>query len=402
MHLGRRLLAGLVVMVSASMAAAQGTTDQQTRAGTIEAQQSAKAAMLVPKVPSRAEHWMKKAEDIFINDGLHWHPFFEGADLGSGFAPGIGYRHHVSAYNTVDVRGSYSIRSYKRAEVEFDAPRIFRRHGQLSVLGGWREATEVAFFGLGMDVTADDRASFAYTQPYASALIELLPTRKYFILRGGLEWTQWRQQPGAGEFPSVESRYSPATLPGVGASPTYIHTQAGVGFDWRPASGYARRGGYYAATFHHYRDRDKVSGFQRLDYEIVQHIPVLREAWVLSLHAKASTTEAHDGQATPFFLLPYLGGGSTLRGYGSHRFRDRNSLLLQAEWRIMNNRFFDSAFFVDAGKVTSRRADLNFDGLETDVGFGVRFHGPTATPLRIDIAKGRDGLKVVFGSSHVF
>lgn len=32
-------------------------------------------------------------------------------------------------------------------------------------------------------------------------------------------------------------------------------------------------------------------------------------------------------------MLPSVGGGSSLRGFASWRFRDRNSLLLQAEWR---------------------------------------------------------------------
>ena len=50
-------------------------------------------------------------------------------------------------------------------------------------------------------------------------------------------------------------------------------------------------------------------------------------------------------------MLPALGGGSSLRGYSSWRFRDQNALLLQAEWRIMVNRYLDLAFFYDAGKV---------------------------------------------------
>ena len=53
-------------------------------------------------------------------------------------------------------------------------------------------------------------------------------------------------------------------------------------------------------------------------------------------------------------MLPSVGGGSTLRGFTSRRFRDRNSLLLQAEWRIMVNRFIDTAVFYDAGKVAAR------------------------------------------------
>jgi hemolysin activation/secretion protein len=101
--------------------------------------------------------------------------------------------------------------------------------------------------------------------------------------------------------------------------------------------------------------------------------------------------------------MPAIGSGSTLRGYPSWRFRDRHSLLLQGEWRWMPNRLgMDMAIFYDAGKVTSRRSQLDLDGLKSNVGIGVRFHGPTMTPLRIELARGREGLNIVFSGSAAF
>ena len=88
---------------------------------------------------------------------------------------------------------------------------------------------------------------------------------------------------------------------------------------------------------------------------MIQHLPILRETWVLSLHGLAQTTMLKGDQEVPFFMLPSLGGGSNLRGFSSWRFRDRNSLLLQAEWRIMANRFLDTAVFYDAGKVAAQQ-----------------------------------------------
>jgi outer membrane translocation and assembly module TamA len=97
-----------------------------------------------------------------------------------------------------------------------------------------------------------------------------------------------------------------------------------------------------------------------------------------------------------------VGGGSTLRGFSSWRFRDQNSLAVQAEWRIMVNRFLDMAFFSDAGKVTARRSDLDFDGLKSDYGVGFRFHGPLATPLRIEVARSREGLAFIVATTPIF
>ena len=139
-----------------------------------------------------------------------------------------------------------------------------------------------------------------------------------------------------------------------------------------------------------------------MDYEAIQHVPLLREAWVLSFRGRVSTTATKSDQQIPFFMLPALGGGSTLRGYSSWRFRDRNSLLLQAEWRVIVNRFLDLGVFYDAGKVTADVSDLDFDDLKDDYGIGVRLHGPQVTPIRIDLANGSEGFKINFTSSAVF
>ena len=156
-------------------------------------------------------------------------------------------------------------------------------------------------------------------------------------------------------------------------------------------------------TVHDFADRDDAFGFRQVDYDVIQHLPIIRETWTLSLHGRASTTHQKGSQEIPFFMLPALGGGTDLRGFDSWRFRDRNSLLLQAEWRIMASRYLDTAVFFDAGKVASRASDLDLHGMKSDYGFGVRFHGPFATPLRIDLARSNEKrFALVFSTSAAF
>ena len=62
----------------------------------------------------------------------------------------------------------------------------------------------------------------------------------------------------------------------------------------------------------------------------------------------------------------------------------------------------DAAIFIDSGKVASERGDLNFDGLKTSVGLGFRLHTPAATPLRVELAKSNEGLRVVFSAAAAF
>jgi hypothetical protein len=374
-----------------------------TRASIIEQAQTDKAAALQPYKPGAAEKWLDYAENYLTNGQLHWHPFFDSAYAGGGFTVGAGYLQHLGSYNILDVRGSITPSGYKRVEAAFIAPgAAFGRRFNLSLLGGWREATEVGFFGTGTSTSKDSQVNYGFKQPYGSATLEIFPARRILVLRGGFEASQWQQTSGAGTEPSIETVYTPATLPGLGAKPTYLHSQGTVGIDWRPSPGYARRGGFYGVTFHDFTDPDNAFGFKQVDYEAIQHIPILREAWVLSFRGAVQTTTTKSGEQIPFFMLPSLGGGSSLRGFSSWRFRDRNNLLLQGEWRIIVNRYVDLAVFYDAGKVTAHRSDLNLDGLKTDGGVGIRFHGPLATPVRVDFAKGNEGLSIVFSASAVF
>jgi hypothetical protein len=396
------LLGTFLVAYLAAPAVAQDT-EPTTRTSVIEAAQAEKAATVQPYKPGAAERYLDYAQNYLTGGQLHWHPFFENAYAGGGFTLGAGYLQHIGSYNVLDLRGSYTFSGYKRIEAAFTAPGAWLgRRVNLSLLGGWREATQVGFFGLGNSTSKESRVNYGFKQPYGSAAIELVPKHVPLVVRGGFEASQWQQTAGAGSVPSVETVYTPETLPGLGAKPTYLHSQGTVGIDTRPSPGYARRGGFYGVTYHDFTDPDSAFGFSQLDYEAIQHIPLLRETWVLSFRGLVETTHLKTNQQVPFFMLPSIGGGSDVRALSSWRFRDRNSLLLQAEWRIIVNRFIDMAVFADAGKVAADRSDLNLDGLKMDGGLGFRFHGPIATPLRLDFAKGNEGFAIVFGASAVF
>jgi outer membrane protein assembly factor BamA len=175
-----------------------------------------------------------------------------------------------------------------------------------------------------------------------------------------------------------------------------------VGIESRPAADYARRGGYYGVTVRNYADQDEAFGFSQVDYTAIQHIPILRDAWVLSLRGEVTTTAAKDDQVIPFYMLPSLGGGSSLRGFASWRFRDRHSLLLSADWRVLANHFMDVVAFYDAGKAVANTSEIDLEGLKKNYGLGFRLHGPISTPLRIDFAKSNEGLQMVFAAKAAF
>ena len=392
--------AAFVVALAGLPAFAQ-EAEPGTRAATLERAQAEKAADLHPYEPNKAEKYLNYAETV-LTSGLKFHPFFESAYSGGGFTLGAGYMSHVGSYNTLDIRGSLTPSGYKRIEAEFLAPRLLNRRAVLSLLGGWREATEVGYYGLGTSNATSDRANYGFKQPYGVATLTVRPVRRHVLIQGSVDASEWQQTPGSGSAPSVDEVYTPETLTGLGSTITYFHSRATIGLDSRPSPGYARRGSFLGVTVHDFTDRNDAYGFTQVEYEAIQHVPLVREAWVLSFHGRVATTATKGSQEIPFFMLPAIGGGSSLRGFSSWRFRDRNSLELQAEWRAIVNRYIDLALFYDTGKVTAHTTDINLENLKNDVGIGFRFHGPVTTPLRLELAKGNEGLSLIFSASAAF
>ena len=110
-----------------------------------------------------------------------------------------------------------------------------------------------------------------------------------------------------------------------------------------------------------------------------------------------------DTSVVPYFMLPALGGGSTLRGYPDFRFRDRNRLLMNAELRWTPARFLDMAVFYDTGKVAALREDLNFRDLNHSYGIGMRIVGLDGYAFRIELAHSREhAARLLIGASSTF
>ena len=382
----------------------QATPPADSRAGEIAARQAEKAKKLTPPTVNRVEKAVNNFEERYLTGQVAFHPWFTSAYSGGGFTLGAGYAKHVSSYNTC--RRSRQLHDQELQAYRSGIPGAAAVRPSRLALGDRAAGARPRRSRSTASAPATRRRTTAPTSVSSSRICRRCSSTgrraRYFLLGAGLEFAKWDTGPGSGSAPSVDEVYTPSTLPGLNASPTYVHPQGTIAFDWRPAKGYARTGGYYGVTIHSFMDRDDFFSFRQYDYEVIQHVPVLRDTWVLSFHGRVQTTDVDDDQEIPFFMMPALGGGSSLRGFSSWRFRDRHSLLLQAEWRILLNNFLDMAVFYDAGKVTARRSDLDLDGLKSDYGIGFRLHGPMLTPLRLELAKSNEQLHFVFSAKAAF
>lgn len=344
---------------------------------------------------------MGRLERNFVDPPSGLYPVVARVYSGGGFSAGLAYRRFVGRQTVWELQGLYSVKHYKLVEVA--ARRPWRNQGPwtAAVRAGWLDAPEVGYFGLGPETRAADRANFRLSQSFAEALLTARPAR-WLRLEAELALEKYRTGRGRGRAPSIETRYDETSAPGLTTRPTYLRSQLTAAVDWRPAPGYARRGGRYGVSLVEYTGRADTPSFRRLHAELVQHLPILRETWVISLRGRLETT-LDGADATPYFLLPSLGSGRTLRGYSTGRFRHRHAVLGSGEFRWIPNRLaLDMALFYDAGTVADRRRALTLKRVVGNWGLGARFHGPTTTVLRIEAARGADGWNLVVATSATF
>lgn len=390
-----------VVLASAHVLLPGLASAQDTRAGEITDEQADKATKLTPYETHWAENMLLRVRRALVEQPSGLYPYFGSVYNGGGFTLGAGYRHFTGDRSHFNVDGLYSISAYKLIEGHFVSPGHASGKLDFRVGGSWRDATQVQYHGMGIDSPADINTAYRMQWAIVGGDVTVRP-QPWLHLNGGVGFEDYTLKDPTGSYIPLDGTFTPETAPGLGVDPQYVHSSASAALDTRPAADYARHGSLLRVVYHDYADRDSTYSFTRLDAEAVQHIPILRENWVLSLHGRLETI-LDDADQVPFFMLPSLGNGSTLRGYSSWRFRDRHGMLLQGEWRWIPSRLaIDMAFFYDTGMVAPRLDAITLGRFVNDYGIGIRFHSIGVTPLRVEYARGDEGGRIVFAGSAAF
>jgi ATP:ADP antiporter, AAA family len=362
---------------------APADASEQTRDDEWAARQAEKASQLRNYEPDALERHIRRAEGM-LRSKRPVYAFIGSAFEGGGLAVGPGFRRTYGDSGTINAHAAVSIKNYRAAEMTVGLPELARGKVKLSVGGRWLDAPDVAFYG----ASRDERHGFDYTTTSAGITARVQP---------------WKRVAFGGGFDLVSAETTlpmDATAPGLDL--TYGQSRLFVELDTRSTPGYTTAGGYYRADLTDYRDTDGGQySFQRMDVEAQRYIPIFRDSSVIALRGLVSTTTAGDDHDVPFFLMPAL-GGHTLRGYPSWRFRDRNRVLLTGEYRWAAGPFVDMAVFMDAGSVAPEFGDLDLGRLRTSHGVGLSFHTPSQTALRVELARSREGLGLVFSFSPRF
>jgi hypothetical protein len=405
--MNRLVLTFMLVLAGAAVSQAQesASAEPRTRAEALRRERDQKQQHVQQYRPGRLESTLDFVEDkgVFLLTREGWYPKLGSLTTGSGTALGVGYRNSAifDRVGTLDVWAAGSLKKYFGTRAEATFPEL--ADGRLFVQGyaDHRDYPEEDYFGLGPSSLRADQVSYAQRGESYGGRVAYQPVRRHVYIGGGLEYSNHRLGPGKDDaLPSIETLFDDTTAPGLSAQPDFLRPSVFIEVDYREPR-YARRGGWYRMEFSRFNDRDlDTYSFNRLDVDLRQAVSFLGERRVLWGRAAMSTSDIESDQVQPFYLMPTLGGNSTLRGFRDYRFRGPHAMLLQAEYRIEIWSALDLAFFYDTGKVAQRRGDLDFSDLEDDYGFGFRFNSDNGIILRVDAAFGsRDGkhLWIVFG-----
>ena len=335
-------------------------------------------------------------------NGLY--PEFSNMITGSGWVSiGPGYRHWLFGDRAiVETSAAMSWRSYKMAQARFELTRLARSRLEVGSQVRWQDLTQVTYFGQGAETPEGDRSEYRMKSTDVVGYATVRPLRTVAIV-GRLGWLQRPTLlPPGGSFergnPSTQSVFSDDAVFVRAEQPGYVHGETSITADTRDSRSRPVSGGVYRAGWTAYVDRDGGAfSFRRYEAEAAQFVPLAARRVVLALHGwiVGSGTSAH--AEIPFYLLPSLGGGNTLRGYTDFRFHDRNLLLVTAESRLALLKHVDLAAFVDAGNVAPRMSGLDLE--KKSYGIGFRMHTDRATFARLDVAHGNEGWRIPFRSS---
>jgi hypothetical protein len=387
----KTLVTSLLVVLLAADAAAQGT-----RVAAIAEEQAEKAKQLGVEGPSEGERIIRRVLlSPLLTGGDGVYPWFGSVYGGAGMGLGVGFLKRLEKGAYLNLQSGISLNNSMLMRGTIAAPELWRGMLQVDATAQWLDVRGVSFYGFGQDSAQATRQRFDYTPLELGGNVTLKPMR-LVSLTGSYTRLKFETERDTLLFTEAEA-------PGLDQELKYHVARGSVMFDWRPAAGYSTRGGFYRASFErNVESEDRPYSFNAQEFELVQQVPLVREQFVLAGRALMTFTQPDAGDDVPVIMSPFLGSGSALRGYSNRRFTDRNRLLLTGEYRWRPSRYLDMAIFLDAGQVARDRGQFDAGNFDVAWGLGARFHGQTFNALRVEIARGREGIRLIVSGSQPF
>lgn len=275
---------------------------------------------------------------------------------------------------------------------------------------------ENEFWGLGNSSPDDVKTAFRIAQTAISGTfgVRLMP---WLRVAGIASRLTPEINPATTSTPIITDEFDESAVAGLSRQPAFFRPGIAVDLDYLdatppsrtarslnplPIAGATNGGRYqFGVDWYHDQDFDRYS-FSQTRIDLQQFVPLFHGHRVFALRALAILSNTSEGQQVPFYSAPTYGGLNVGRGYPTFRFRDRNLLALQAEYRYAINKLVNGAIFVDSGQVATRVDAIAWSQFKTTYGVGVRFGASGGAALRFDLAFGGAGPTFIFGLGHAF
>jgi len=404
-----------------------------TRSERLKQRREAKRETLTPPEPHMVEKYLKKFDakgSQSIDDTNFWgfYPRIDWIARGSGAALGVRYW-NPEAIGPVDLMGSafYSWRRYQLYDLQTGLipnrgkriPSKTFEHESFEQLGDvdrnlfsrfklfgnfrYRDRTDESFYGLGPDSKTENLHRYSVQDILAEVVVGYQFTQRigFTYKFGALGNTLG---PGRSDPSLSDLIPDDVDLPEYTNGPNYVRSQASFLFDYRDDPGLPHKGIMAALLWQRMDNIDRIDEFNFTQWgmDVRGYIPLGARQRVLALRGLFIDSDPGAGNRVPFFLMPSLGGGESLRGFPAFRFQGPKMMLIQAEYRWEASPRFELALFGDTGTVALIGDRISLDELKSDAGVGVRIKSSRSTLFRLDVAYGNEGVMFQFRMSAVF
>jgi hypothetical protein len=326
----------------------------------------------------------------------HFGMAFGGIKQGSGVAIGPAVSHKFRDGGFTQLKAVYSIKKFVVLQARYDTRKFWSDRAIVISRLRWQKAPELSLYRLGPD-SPNARVEYGERKSEGNAVLAVKLQRirigggfgieRYATSGGRIDLSE-----GEDELPAIPP------VPGLATQPWFAHAYGSLGWDGRDSPDYNRTGFFAEGAIHDYHDwHDGQDSFRRFDGTIQQLFPTFGGRGVVDLSGRTWLSQATGTRSVPFFLMPTLGGGDLLRAFPSYRFRDRNSLLLKAEYRWAVHEMADVAGIYETGEVAPTAKAFAAEHLEHSVAIGLRVHSKSTNLFRVDLAHGREGFGLRLG-----
>jgi hypothetical protein len=352
---------------------------------------------------SAAQKWLARFHGT--RDG--WTPRIGTVASGSGVAFGSTWQQPVmNGKMRVTTDAMLSVRGYYTLEVGAFATPFDKRPIVVGARVRQEGFPQEDFYGVGPHSNMGDRTSYMREGLDMTGYVTFAP-RPWLNIETSAGFLDMQVRAGKDKnVPSIEQRFDAASAPGLGpaADGDMLHAGVTIDADRRDDDFFPRAGGRYIASltaFHGIADfRDD---FTRADVDLRQYFAVPGTTnHAIAIRGQFAFSGGAGNSDVPFYMLPRLGGSSTLRAYETSRFTDHHAMVFAAEYRYLMTPKLQLVGFVEGGQVAPRVSAFDFPTFKTSYGAGVRYRIKDAAVVRVDFARGQEGNRWIVGFSPGF